>query len=182
MISQVKQRARKIKEGRQRRETEEANSKIQEKMMEDLEEAAAVADGEKKRKLVAEDQREAARNIVQRRSRRSEATSLKNNQLNQKDVKRKENHVNNNEASSNSKRIKREVGGSSSREVNFLISSKASFLLTNSSLLQWQVTMGDNARQFWDSSDSSTLRLSHSALPTAAQARIILRLKQPPNM
>ena len=179
MISQVKQRARKIKEGRQRRETEEANSKIQEKMME---EAAAADDEEEKRKLVAEDQREAARNIVQRRSRRSEATSLKNNQLNQKEVKRKENHVNNNEASSNNKRIKREVGGSRSREVNFLISSKASFLLTNSSLLQWQVTMGDNARQFWDSSDSSTLRLSHSALPTAAQARIILRLKQPPNM
>ena len=177
MISQVKQRARKIKEGRQRRETEEANSKIQEKMMEE-----AAADEEEKRKLVAEDQREAARNIVQRRSRRSEATSLKNNQLNQKDVDRKENHVNNNEASSNSKRIKREVGGSSSREVNFLISSKASSFHTTSPLLQWQVTMGDNARQFWDSSDSSTLRLSHSALPTAAQARIILRLKQPPNM
>ena len=130
MISQVKQRARKIKEGRQRRETEEANSKIQEKMMEDLEYAAA-ADEEEKRKLVAEDQREAARNIVQRRSRRSEATSLKNNQLNQKEVKRKENHVDNNEASSNNKRIKREVGGSRSREVNFLISSKSIFIPHN---------------------------------------------------
>ena len=33
-----------------------------------------------------------------------------------------------------------------------------------------QVSLGDNARQFWDSSDSSTLHLSHSsALPTAAQ-------------
>jgi len=138
--------------GRQRRETEEANSKLEEKQANSkIREKDVVVKGEKKDLLVEADQ-VAGTNIVKRRGRRSELfveTTEENNKPNEKEKKEKLIEDEGGDVK-NSKRRKREVGGSSS-------SSR-------------EVTMGDNARQFWDSSDSSTLHLSHSsALPTAAQ-------------
>merc|ERR1719397_594028 len=154
---QVKQRARKIKEGRQRRETEEANSKLQEKEANSkLEEKLAKSQIQEKDRAVREVKKDlvvkAGTNIVKRRSQRSGLfvkTTEKKNKLNEKEKKEKLIEDEGGDVT-NSKRMRRDVGGSSS-------SSR-------------EVTMGDNARQFWDSSDSSTLHLSHSsALPTAAQ-------------
>ena len=147
---QVKQRARKIKEGRQRREIEEANSKLQEKQANSKKKLQTADKGATTKK----DQQVAATNIVHRRSQRSEQiaeTTNKKDVLNPKAKEEKKLVEDGTDNVATSKRRKREVGGGSS---------------SNSR----EVTMGDNARQFWDSSDSSTLHLSHSsALPTAAQ-------------
>jgi len=112
---QVKQRARKIKEGRQRRETEEANSLLSKK---------ETSDNTRRTEYSAKSD-----------------SSIENTSFNgeEDEARDLEDH----------RRNKREVGGSSSSR---------------------EVTIGDNARQFWDSSASSTLRLSsNSAVPTAAQ-------------
>ena len=114
-MAQVKQRARKIKEGRQRRETEEANSKLQDK-------DGAVR--EEKKELLSEAQEVAGTNIVKRRSQRSELfvkTTEKKNKLNEKENKDKLLEDEGGDVK-NSKRRRREVGGSSSsREVKYLI-------------------------------------------------------------
>merc|ERR1719352_944355 len=85
---QVKQRARKIKEGRQRRETEEANSKLEEKQANSkIQNKDGVVRGERK-DLLVDDQKVAGKNIVKRRGRRSEIIEEKN-KLNKKEKKEK---------------------------------------------------------------------------------------------
>jgi len=143
---QVKLRARKIKEGRQRRETEEANSKLEDKQENSkLEEKQAKSKIQQKGDKGSEEKIEqvaAATNIISRRSRHSEKIAKR---LDPKEKKFMEDETGD---VTKGKRTRRDVGGGSSREVS----------------------LGDNARQFWDSSDSTTLHLSHSsALPTAAQ-------------
>ena len=122
----MKLRARKIKEGRQRRETEEANSKLEEKQenwkLEEkqannkLEEKQAKSKKHKKDDKRSEEKIEqvaAATNIVSRRSRHSEQIA---NRLDPNEKKFMENET---DEVTNGKRTRRDVGGGSSREVKY---------------------------------------------------------------
>ena len=124
----MKLRARKIKEGRQRRETEEANSKLEEKQenrkLEEkqannkLEEKQAKSKKHKKDDKRSEEKIEqvaAATNIISRRSRHSEKIAKR---LDPKEKREKFMEDETDEVA-NGKRTKRDVGGGSSREVKY---------------------------------------------------------------
>ena len=113
----MKLRARKIKEGRQRRETEEANSKLEEKQaktkLEEKQENKQLEDKQAKSKIQQKNDKRSATNMVSRRSRHSEQIA---NRLDPKEKKFMEDET---DEVTNGKRTKRDVGGSSSssREV-----------------------------------------------------------------
>ena len=120
----MKLRARKIKEGRQRRETEEANSKLEDKQenskleekqaktkLEEKQENKQLEDKQAKSKIQQKNDKRSATNMVSRRSRHSEQIA---NRLDPKEKKFMEDET---DEVTNGKRTKRDVGGSSSREV-----------------------------------------------------------------
>ena len=113
----MKLRARKIKEGRQRRETEEANSKLEDKQenskLEEKQAKSKMQHKDDKESTEKNEQMAAATNIVSRRSRHSEKIAKR---LDPKEKKFMEDET---DEVTNGKRTKRDVGGSSSssREV-----------------------------------------------------------------
>ena len=122
----MKLRARKIKEGRQRRETEEANSKLEEKQaktkLEEKQENRKLEEKQAKSKMQHKDDKEstekneqmaAATNIVSRRSRHSEKIAKR---LDPKEKKFMEDETGD---VTKGKRTRRDVGGGSSREVKY---------------------------------------------------------------
>ena len=107
VVAQVKLRARKIKEGRQRRETEEANSKLEEKQAK-----SKIQHKDDKESTEKNEQMAAATNKVSRRSRHSEQITNKLHP-NEKFMEDETDDV------TKGKRTRRDVGGGSSREVKY---------------------------------------------------------------